>query len=129
MFCQSCDLDDLPGKYCHECGEALTAKNPECLNCGNTDASGNFCNLCGHNLRSFSCSECGAPNQVGRFCGKCGAAQANYGEPERQVNSQAGNTSCQMCRSKFNALDELGLPHRECPMCAAPEKYIDWATN
>ena len=129
VYCGNCGIDNLPGKYCHECGGVLSEKNPECLKCGNPDASGNYCNLCGHNLHSYNCSKCGAPNQVGRFCGKCGVSLVETNQPEGKQNSQVGNASCQMCYSKFNGWDELGLPHKECPMCAASEKYIVWAKN
>ena len=71
MYCQVCNVDNLPGTYCGACGSALLVRPAVCQSCGNARLSGKFCDQCGTPFENY-CEKCGSLTPKTSLCEACG---------------------------------------------------------
>jgi predicted amidophosphoribosyltransferase len=140
MYCTECDVMDMPGKFCSECGGILEERTPPCSNCGNPEAFGPFCHMCGNNLDQDACPSCESANQKGDFCKRCGhelssgrehkdATEAALDEirKDNKISSELPTPTtvfCLSCYAKGKRYRSDGTRVRLCTVCGAPEMYL-----
>ena len=137
MRCPSCDIDDLPGKFCLECGTELVVAPRSCSKCGNATIYGRFCHDCGSEIGEIdACVNCAAPKQSGQYCTVCGVLQTRPSEPNiaprkisaNQVPKEDRISKCSYCGKSRKAYrlyrGSLVLDNRSCVECGNSEPYL-----
>jgi len=143
MYCATCDVMDMPGKFCSECGGILEERTSPCSNCGNLEAFGPFCHMCGNSLDREACPHCEASNQNGKFCKKCGyelhvsqeSMVAKKSTPTANGKAQKTRTSvgassavyCRSCYATGRRYKVDGTLVNSCTVCGAAAMYLKFA--
>ena len=146
MYCNTCDLSDMPGTFCSVCAGELVEKISPCSKCGNEETIGAFCHVCGQDLSQDPCPSCGAEHQTGQFCKLCGTQlessqpaesskasgfdlRASWDEPMGQ-NSAVKKESpesvrCKKCDSRIEKKRHAnGVVFGECPNCGTRARWL-----
>jgi len=137
MRCPSCNIDDLPGKFCLECGSELVVIPSSCLQCGNNNIYGPFCHECGSRIDAKDpCVNCAAPNQSGQYCRVCGEPQPRPSKPKvasrktkaNQASKEDQVSRCSYCgktRKAYRAYrGNFVLDNRACVECGNSEPFL-----
>lgn len=128
MYCPTCEVADMPGKFCSDCGGVLKERAPPCASCGNAEAFGPFCHMCGNSLLEDACPNCKAANQKGAFCKKCGH-ELRAGKDQKIPSDLAASTTvyCKSCYAAGKRHRSDGTRVRVCTVCGAPDMYLNFA--
>jgi hypothetical protein len=75
-YCEKCEIENLPGKFCGDCGTALKVREDLCTSCGSPRKTGKFCDQCGNPFVKV-CKVCGEASPKNPICDSCQSSDSN----------------------------------------------------